>query len=112
MFRRNVIPKISLVIVSGIVAYALLVMTMARPAPLEGFGNKVDWEFVALSVILPLALFSTLAIGIWRALMAKDYLWVALQLCFFPITYVYTLFVNKGKGASGSFEPNPSRRSV
>ena len=112
MFRRNAIPKISLVIVSGIVAYALLVMTMARPAPLDGFGNQVDWEFVAVSVMLPLALLSTLVIGLWRALMAKDYLWVALQLCFFPIAYVYTLFVNKGKGAGNSFKRNPSHRSV
>ncbi len=111
MFRRNVLPKISLVIVLLIVAYFLLFMTMARIPPVT-YGNEIDWEFVAISVVLPVAFFATVALGVWRAFTAKDYVWLALQLALFPLAFVYTLFVNTGMGANNSFKPKPLRGSA
>ncbi|MCR6663816.1 MAG: hypothetical protein NVV60_11910 [Luteimonas sp.] len=106
MRTRNVIPKISLIIVLAIVAYALLFMTMARPVH-QDFGTKIDWEWTAISVALPVAFFTALAIGVWRAYSSKDYLWLALQLAFFPLACIYTLLINKG--ANNSFKPTPLR---
>jgi hypothetical protein len=103
MNKSNLIPKISFLIVFLIVAYALLFMTMARPIP-EDLGDKIDWELVATSVVLPIAFFTALAVGIWRACSSKDYLWLVLQLAFFPLTYVYTLLINRG--ANSSYKPS------
>src|SRR5690554_1949898 len=109
MKTRNAIPKISLFIVLAIVAYALFFMTMARPVDPD-FGDTIDWEMVALTVVLPVAFFTALAVGLWRAYSSKDYLWLILQLAFFPLAYVYTLFINQG--ANNSFKPTPLRGSA
>ena len=105
MSRHNLIPKISLFCFCIIIAYALLVMTMARPAPLEGHGESIDWEMILVTLTLPGVLLVTVIIGVCRALAKRDYVWAALQLAFMPSAYVYTLLVNKG--ANNSFKPNP-----
>ena len=102
MTRHNLVPKISLVIFCSIIAYALLVMTMARPAPAEGYGARIAWEMVAVTFVLSVVLFVTVAIGVWRAMAKKDYLWLILQLGFMPSAYFYTLVINKGAHAGPS----------
>jgi hypothetical protein len=113
MLKSNAVPKASFAVFCAISAYAVFFMTIGRPAPAEGFGQRVDWEMVALTLVLPLALFAALAIGLWRAFKHKDYLWMVLQLVFMPLAYLYTLVINTGvagsSGSNASGDPDPSK---
>jgi hypothetical protein len=111
MRTTNLIPKISLALVGFVVLYFVVWAMPVRTVDPNSVGEHIDPTAVVVQVLLPLALFSVLFLGIWRACKASDYFWLVVQLLFFPSAYVYTLFINRGPGANNSFNPKPLRSS-
>jgi len=107
----NLVPKISVTLVVLIVLYIVLFAMQPRLAP-PTYGDSIDFDMAMIGVALPLSFFPAFMIGLWRAARARDYRWLALQIMFFPSSYIYTLLINKGEGANNSFKPKPLRGSA
>ena len=108
----NPTPKISLFLVGFVILYFIVWVMPVRLVDRNSAGERIDPTVFAIQVVLPLALFSVFFLGIWRACKASDYLWLVVQLLFFPSAYYYTLFINRGPGSNNSFKPKPLRGSA
>jgi hypothetical protein len=61
------------------------------------------------SLLPSLSVFATMGVGLSRAYKARRWGWFWLQVFVFPLTYIYTLFVDRGDGFN---KPNQLRGST
>jgi hypothetical protein len=109
MRLSNPVPKISLLTFGAIALYLLAISGQPRMSDGGLDGDEMFWYEKLLSTLPAISLFATLGLGIWRAYRARSWTWVVAQLFLFPITYWYTLRVNRG---ADSQNPTMSERGV
>lgn len=89
--------------------YLLLISDQERMADGGLSGDEMHFGEKVFSVLPAISVFATLCLGLWRAHRTGSWFWFFFQLFAFPITYVYTLFVNRGEGPKNSFKPTSLR---
>lgn len=96
MNLRNPVPKISLLILASLPLYMFLISGQARMADGGLTGDEMYFAEKIYSLLPSLSIFATLGVGLSRAYKTARWGWFWLQVFVFPVTYVYTLFVDRG----------------
>jgi hypothetical protein len=111
MKRRNVVPKLSLLLVVAAFPFTIFIVGPASLAHDGAPGDHVDLLAVMIQLVIPMLFLPAWLVGICRAYKSSDYQWLISQVILFPSAYIYTLFVNRGYSANNSFNPKPLRGS-
>ena len=101
MFKKNAIPKISLLILLFGFGY-LTLLTLIGDSRMSDFGLSGDEMFfpeMLLTLVIPLGIFATCGIAMYRAHLAGSLIWFVASFFFFPAAYLYTLAFNTGPEA-------------
>ena len=98
MFKSNLVPKIALLTPLFGFAYIAVLILLGQERAMD-WGLSGD-EFHTFELVLPImaavALPATWVLAIYRAYRQGSTLWLLACLLFWPLAFVYTLFVNTG----------------
>ncbi|GAB2524462.1 hypothetical protein [Lysobacter humi (ex Lee et al. 2017)] len=99
MFHSNRIPKLAFLALTVAIAYLLAISGQPRIADGGLSGEEMYFGEKALALLVPLALIANVVLGAVRASRAGSWPWLLACVFLWPVSLVYTLFVNRGHEA-------------
>lgn len=98
MTRENTIPWIALGLLAAAVAYLWLISGQPRMADGGLSGDEMNLAEKAFCLTVPLSVFAAMAVALRRAYLDGSWFWFLGCLFAWPLTFVYTLLINRGNG--------------
>lgn len=98
MTRDNAIPNLALGLLAAAAFYLWLISGQPRMADGGLSGDEMNLAEKALSLAIPLSVFAAMFVAMRRACRAGSWLWLLACLFVWPVTFVYTLLVNRTGG--------------
>lgn len=98
MKSNNHIPLVSLGLVSLTILYLWAISGQPRMADGRLTGDEMRWYEELMVVAVTFSVFATMFIAARRAVRAGSWVWLAACVLFWPMSYVYTLAVERGAG--------------
>jgi hypothetical protein len=97
--KPNLVPVVSLGLIALFVVYMWAISDQPRMADGALIGDEVRWyeEALILAVVIPV--FATMAIAARRAVRAGSWVWLLACLFVWPLSYLYTLAIERGDEA-------------
>jgi uncharacterized membrane protein YphA (DoxX/SURF4 family) len=99
MFKFNRIPKIALAVLLFAVAYLFAISGQPRMADGGLTGEEMHFGEKLLTLAVPFAALANIIVAAIRANRAGSWPWLLACIFLWPVSLVYTLFVNRGHEA-------------
>ncbi len=98
MTRVNAIPYLALGLLAAGAIYLWLISGQPRMADGGLSGDEMSLAEKAFCLAVPLSVFAAMAVALRRAYLAGSWFWFLVCLFAWPMTFVYTLLVNRANG--------------
>jgi hypothetical protein len=95
MKNDNAIPYLALAILILAVLYLWAISGQPRMADGGISGDEMSWAEKLFSLAVPLSLFAAMFVAVRRAYYAGSWFWLLACLFILPVTFIYTLVVNR-----------------
>ena len=98
MNRANAIPYFSLTLIALFALYMWNISDQPRMADGLLTGDEMTWTEKVMVFCVPASIVCNLVLAMRRAKQSGSLGWLLASLFIWPLSYVYTLFVNPGNG--------------
>ena len=95
MKKDNAIPYLALGLLAAGCAYLWLISGQPRMADGMLVGDEMNLFEKAFCLAIPLSVFATMAVAMWRAYVSRSWFWFVVCLFVWPVAFAYTLLVNR-----------------
>ena len=98
MTRDNAVPYIALGLLAAAILYLWVISGQPRMADGGVSGDEMTLTEKALCLAAPLSVFAAMFVAMRRAYRAGSWFWFLACLFVWPLTFFYTLLVNRTDG--------------
>ena len=98
MNRDNAIPYFSLILIALFALYMWGISDQPRMADRLLTGDEMTWAEKVMVFCVPASIVANLVLAMRRAKQAGSLGWLVASLFIWPLSYIYTLFVNPRNG--------------